>query len=84
MQFFKTNRNEQEKKQRIHDLHNAKTEREKSETIGVSLWPLSSPDLNTLDYTIWDVFENEKNDTSHPNVGSLKTAIEVEWNKMST
>ena len=41
-----------------------------------------SPDLNPLDYAIWGILEN-KNATSHPNIGSLKSAIEEEWNKMS-
>ena len=35
-----------------------------------------------LDYVIWDVLENKTNVTSHPNIGSVKTAIEEEWNKM--
>ena len=45
---------EQEKKrQRIYDLLNAETKPPKIfEILGVSLWPLSSPDLNTLDYAI--------------------------------
>ena len=38
-----------------------------------------SSDPNLLDY----VLENETNTTSHSNIGSLKTAIEEEWNKMS-
>ena len=42
-----------------------------------------SPELNTLDYAIWGVLENKTNATSHPNIGSLKNAIEEEWNKMS-
>ena len=29
------------------------------------------------------ILENKTNTTSHPNIGSLKTAIEKEWNKMS-
>ena len=41
-----------------------------------------SPVFNPLDYSIWDVLENKTNATSHPNIGSLKTAIEEEWNKM--
>ena len=41
-----------------------------------------SPDLNLLDYTIWGVLENKTNATSHPNIGSLKTSIKEEWNKM--
>ena len=36
-----------------------------------------------LDYTIRGVFENKTNATSHRNIGSFKTAIEEEWNKMS-
>ena len=42
-----------------------------------------SPDLNPLDYTICSILENKTNATSHLNIGSLKTAIEEEWNKMS-
>ena len=42
-----------------------------------------SLDLNPLDYAIWDILENKTNVTSHPNIDSLKTAIEKEWNKMS-
>ena len=41
-----------------------------------------SPDHNPLDYAIAGVWENKTNATSHQNIGSLKTAIEVEWNKM--
>ena len=54
-----------------------------SEITGVSLWAPSSPDPNLLDYAIWDILENKTNATSHPNIGSLKTAIEEEWKKMS-
>ena len=54
-----------------------------SEIFWVSLCPPSSPDLNFLDFEIWNVLENKTNATSHPNIGSLKTAIEEEWNKMS-
>ena len=43
----------------------------------------TSPDLNLLDYAIWGIFESKTNASSHPNIGSLKTAIEEEWNKMS-
>ena len=39
-------------------------------------------DLNTV-YAVWGILENETNTTSHPNIGSLKTAIEEKWNKMS-
>ena len=32
---------------------------------------------------MWGVIENKTNATSHLNIGSLKTVIEEEWNKMS-
>ena len=51
--------------------------------IGLSLWPPSRPDLNPLDYVLWDILENKTNATSHQNIGSLKTVTEEEWNKMS-
>ena len=42
-----------------------------------------SPDLiHPTDYAVWGVLENKTNAISHSNVGSFKTAIEEEWNKM--
>ena len=60
-----------------------KPSQKNSEIIGVSLWPPSSPDLNFLYYTIRGVLENKTNAAFHPNTGSLMTATEEEWNKMS-
>ena len=74
---------EKKKRQKIYDLHNAKTKPKKSEIIVFSLCLPSSPDLNPLDYAIWSVLENKTNTSSHRNIGSLKTAIEEEWNKMT-
>ena len=48
--------------------------------IRASLWSSSSSELNLLEYTICGVLENKTNATSHPNIGSIKTAIEEEWN----
>ena len=42
-----------------------------------------NPDLNTIDFAIWDVLENKTNATSLLDIGLLKTAIKEEWNKMS-
>ena len=42
-----------------------------------------SPDFNPLVYIIQAILAKKTNATSHPNIGSLKTAIEEEWNKMS-
>ena len=37
----------------------------------------------TVDYAIWGILENKTNATSYLNIGSLKTAIEEERNKIS-
>ena len=42
-----------------------------------------SPDHNPLNYTIWGILEYKTNAISHPNIGSLKPAIEEEKNEMS-
>ena len=82
---IQSNMSEQEKKRPgIYDLLIAETKPKRiSEIIGVSLWLPSKPKLYPLDYVIWGVLENKTNRTSHPNIGSLKTATEEEWNKMS-
>ena len=46
------------------------------------LLPPSNQDLKSLDYAMWGILENKTNATPHSNIGSLKTAIEEEWNKM--
>ena len=45
--------------------------------------PPSSRDYNHLDNAISDTSENKTNATSDANIGSLKSAIKEEWNKMS-
>ena len=52
-------------------------------TVKTAIKQDSSPDLNHLDYTLLGVLENKTKATCHPNIGSLTTAIEKEWNKMS-
>ena len=52
-------------------------------TVRTAIEEDSNPDLKPLDYAIWGVLENKTNVTSYPNIGSLKTAIEEEWNKIS-
>ena len=47
-------------------------------TVSIKPRPYPPP----LDYAIWGVLENKINATYHSNIGSLKTAIEEEWNKM--
>ena len=42
----------------------------------------SISDLNSLDYAILGVLENETNATYNPNIPSFKTAIKEEWYNM--
>uniref|UniRef100_A0A914XGD6 Tc1-like transposase DDE domain-containing protein n=1 Tax=Plectus sambesii TaxID=2011161 RepID=A0A914XGD6_9BILA len=39
-------------------------------------WPPNSPDLNPLDYYVWSVVETQTYKSRHPNVASLRAAIE--------
>ena len=41
------------------------------------------PDLNPFDYAKRGVLKKQTNRTSNPNIGSLKSAIEERWNKIS-
>ncbi|CAG4985507.1 unnamed protein product [Parnassius apollo] len=38
-------------------------------------WPSSSPDLNPLDYKIWQHLEEKACSKPHPNLESLKTSL---------
>jgi len=40
-------------------------------------WPPNSPDLNPLDCYVWSVVERDTNRSRHPNMTSLRTAIET-------
>ena len=48
-----------------------------------SSWTPSSPDLNPLDYGVWGEIETKACASPHPNVQSLKAAVEREWDNMS-
>lgn len=45
-------------------------------------WPASSPDLNPLDYSVWAYLESKVNSRSHPNIDSLKNALQAEWDNI--
>ena len=60
-----------------------KPNQKNSKIIGLPLSPPSIPDIYPFNYAFWDILENKTNATSHPHIGSLKTAIEKEWNKIS-
>ena len=72
------------KRQRIYHLLNVEIKPKIFfEIIPFSLWHPSNPDLKPLDNAKCGVLDNKTNETSHPNIGLLKTAIEEAWNKMS-
>ena len=50
---------------------------------GQKLNKIQAQTLKPLIYAIWGVLENKTNATFHPNIGSLKIAVEEEWNKIS-
>ena len=54
-----------------------------SQKITKYLKVIYGPNLNSLYYAIWGILENKTNATAHPNIGSLKTGIEKERNKMT-
>ena len=47
-------------------------------TVRIEITQDLNPDLKPLDYSIWGVLKIKTIATSHPNIGSLKTAIEEE------
>ena len=51
--------------------------------ISSSEWPPSSPDLNPLDYSIWDILEARVNAVQHRSMDSLKKHLRAEWRKLS-
>eukprot|EP00096_Caligus_rogercresseyi_P015643 TRINITY_DN8118_c0_g1_i2.p1 TRINITY_DN8118_c0_g1~~TRINITY_DN8118_c0_g1_i2.p1 ORF type:complete len:163 (+),score=37.01 TRINITY_DN8118_c0_g1_i2:301-789(+) len=48
------------------------------------MWPPQSPDANPLDYSFWVQVESKAYTARHPNVEALKTAVDEEWNRMTT
>ncbi|CAK9829643.1 Transposable element Tcb1 transposase [Anthophora retusa] len=45
-------------------------------------WPPNSPDLNPLDFYVWSVIERVTNKSRHPNLASLRAAIEAAFADM--
>ena len=46
------------------------------------LWPLSSPDLNPMDFGLWSILETKAFCTSHPNLDSLKRKLTSAWDEI--
>ena len=47
-----------------------------------NLWPSNSPDLNTVDYKIWDLLQERVYKTSIKDVDELRRRIAEEWDKL--
>ena len=47
-----------------------------------NLWPPNSPDLNPVDYKIWDVLQERVYKTSIKDVDELRRRIAEEWDKL--
>ena len=47
-----------------------------------NLWPSNSPDLNPVDYKIWDVLQERVYKTSIKDVDELRRRIAEEWDKL--
>jgi hypothetical protein len=45
-------------------------------------WPPYSPDLNSLDYSIWGYIESKACEKPHDSIASLKRAIKKAWDEM--
>jgi hypothetical protein len=47
------------------------------------VWPLYSPDLNPLDYSICGVLQSKVNATAHENTNTLRFTIRHEWKRLN-
>lgn len=45
-------------------------------------WPPSSPDLNPMDYSVWNMLQARVNSKVHRSVDALKRCLKKEWEKM--
>lgn len=48
-----------------------------------ALWPPNSPNLNPLDFFVWQHVETKASATPHKSVSALKAAVTTAWMKMS-
>lgn len=46
-------------------------------------WPLQSPDLNPLDYSIWWHVESKACRVQHNSIADLKSSVEMQWKNMN-
>jgi len=58
-------------------------DQETPDFIPPALWPPNSPDLNSVDYTVWSVLQKRVYRTKISDVGELKRRINSEWVALS-
>jgi len=57
-------------------------ERETPEFISQLLWPPNSPDLNPVDYSVWNILQEKVYKTRITDLDDLKHHIRTEWAKL--
>ncbi len=45
-------------------------------------WPPSSPDLNPMDFSVWNYLQTKVGQAQHRNIESLKSSLIKEWDEM--
>ena len=59
-------------------------ERETPDFIPPTLWPLNSPDLNHVDYSIWSVLQEKVYHSRITDLEELKTRLIDEWHSLTS
>jgi len=57
-------------------------ERETPEFISPLLWPPNSPDLNSVDYSVWSILQEKVYKTRITDLYDIKHRIRIEWAKL--
>ena len=52
------------------------------EFISSTEWPPYSPDLNPMDFSVWEILESKVCSTSYKNLNAFKRALMREWAKI--
>uniref|UniRef100_A0A914ECB3 Uncharacterized protein n=1 Tax=Acrobeloides nanus TaxID=290746 RepID=A0A914ECB3_9BILA len=60
---------------RVHLSRHQPTEKQRR-------WPPNSPDLNVMDYSIWNILEAEAYSKPHQSIDALKKSLVKAWNKI--
>ncbi len=50
---------------------------------GKDIWPPNSPDLNSMDYSVWSVLQQKISGVRFKSTDALKTALQRAWNEIT-